>query len=126
VKMQVFQWNSKQERKLGIFSGITGVLFQSDQLLYTQTVIVRKCQELTWKGISMNKRVFEGNCWRCDARVTFSVDKQELFDFAIKGQLIQIAMSSLTAAQREFMISGTCTKCFDEITAEPEEDEGQK
>ena len=63
-------------------------------------------------------------CHRCKQDVEVPATEQQLANWRA-GELIQRAMPNLTADEREILISGYCGKCFDEITLEPEYDEGQ-
>lgn len=54
------------------------------------------------------------NCCRCDRKVEFEV-KSEEFKNWMDGMFIQKAMPDLNADQREFLMSGICGSCFNEM-----------
>lgn len=54
------------------------------------------------------------NCVKCNRKVEFEVTSQEFKNWQ-DGMLIQRAMPNLNADQREFLMSGICGSCFDEM-----------
>jgi len=66
-------------------------------------------------------RVF-GPCIWCDTQIVFYVPTDEWDKWSEgRGPFIQEAMPSVSADNREFLISGSCGDCYDEIFAEGEE-----
>lgn len=59
-------------------------------------------------------RVETTPCPVCDEKHIMILDEQGYVDWQY-GELIQNAFPSLTVADREVLISGTCDKCFDEM-----------
>lgn len=62
-------------------------------------------------------------CRHCGTTQDLQVNGQDYLDW-INGTLIQKAMPYLSAEDREWLISHTCPKCWDEIfKEEPEPDD---
>lgn len=64
--------------------------------------------------------VFTGKCVISGKEVSVPVKAKELYAYR-QGVTIQDALKSLSADQREFLISGISGEEFDRITKEPEE-----
>lgn len=60
---------------------------------------------------SMTHYLFYGPCILCKQPQDVAVVKAELYKYR-RGALIQNAMPNLSAAEREFLISGICDNCF--------------
>lgn len=60
---------------------------------------------------------FTGPCFACKKPITVTVIGIELFKFNTSSPrtMIQEALVSNTNAEREFLISGTCSSCFDKL-----------
>jgi len=65
--------------------------------------------------------IYTGPCVMCKEGHSVSVPGPELFQFR-RGAHIQDAMPSVEAGDREFLMTGICPKCFDEMFADDEED----
>lgn len=77
----------------------------------------------TYRELSDPHRyVFSGKCIFCDRDVEVSVPGTELYAYR-QGKAIQDAMPSVSAADREFLMTGICDPCFDASTKEDEEDD---
>lgn len=61
-------------------------------------------------------------CFVCKRNFVIEVPKEGYVEWC-NGTLIQDAMPTISPAERELLISGTCGKCFDEMFKEEEEDE---
>jgi hypothetical protein len=61
-----------------------------------------------------HRYVFKGKCIVCEKMITVEVKAEELHEYR-KGQLIQDCLKSNNSAEREFLISGCCDSCFDEM-----------
>jgi hypothetical protein len=57
---------------------------------------------------------FTGHCIDCGEKKTVSVPGPELFAYQ-QGGYIQKAMTSVSAGDREFLLSGICGSCFDKM-----------
>ena len=53
-------------------------------------------------------------CWKCLETYTIEVSAEGYAEWQ-GGELIQEALSELSAGERELLISGTCGPCFDEM-----------
>lgn len=63
--------------------------------------------------------VFSGECIGCNEKHTVIVRGPDLFRFR-QGAFVQEAFPYLPAGDREFLISGTCEKCWDKMFPEEE------
>jgi len=63
---------------------------------------------------------FTGPCHSCKKPITVTVVGVELFKFntVARSPMIQDALVSNTKEEREFLISGTCSSCFDKLFRE--------
>jgi len=61
--------------------------------------------------------IYEGECRECKKEVKVSVPGEALHKYE-QGGYIQDVMSMLSSDDREFLISGTCGKCWDELFEE--------
>ena len=68
----------------------------------------RKSDEMTGKSNTVVK------CIRCGESQHIKARTVDLTAW-IGGELIQVAMPYLTADEREILISGVCSTCFDDI-----------
>ena len=64
----------------------------------------------------------DGPCVHCSAPQSVVVPAEQLIKFG-QGEFAQNCFPSLPAEQREFLISGICGKCWDEMFPETDEDE---
>lgn len=62
-----------------------------------------------------------GQCVYCQKNICVTVDPQEFFNWNTRGQYIQFAFPTMSADEREFLISGICGECFDGIFEQHEE-----
>jgi hypothetical protein len=63
-----------------------------------------------------------GPCYSCQRPVSVRVVASDYVEFE-SGEFAQDCFPYLSAEQREFLISGICGTCWDEMFANPEEDE---
>ena len=63
--------------------------------------------------------VFRGNCRCCGCERIIEVPKDH-WEVYKSGVMIQNALINLDANEREFLISATCEKCWDELFGEGE------
>jgi len=63
-----------------------------------------------------------GPCYSCSEKQTVRAKIEDLARFR-NGGFAQDCFSYLTAAEREFLISGICDKCWNEMFGGEEEDE---
>lgn len=68
-----------------------------------------------------HKYTFSGKCDLCGDKKSVSVKGPDLFKFR-QGEYIQSAFPYLTSGDREFLISGTCDKCWDKMWGEEDND----
>ena len=68
------------------------------------------------------KRTYQLKCNTCDESEQVKIDPEHLRSWQ-NGELIQVAMPYLDAGQRELLISGLCSKCFDSIFSIPFQEE---
>lgn len=61
--------------------------------------------------------VFVGSCIMCDAAHTVSIPGKELYAYR-QGAYIQTALKSVTADDREFLMSGVCPSCWTDMWRE--------
>jgi len=61
----------------------------------------------------------EVSCMVCNAKQDLEVNEHDFHSWQ-SGTKIQNAMPYLSADERELLISGTCSKCFDEMFGEDE------
>ncbi|NDD53225.1 hypothetical protein EBZ39_05015 [bacterium] len=66
------------------------------------------------------RTVVSGPCYSCKTQQTLRVDTKDLDDFRA-GKFAQDCFHYLTAGQREFLISGICDSCWDNMFPEEEE-----
>lgn len=64
--------------------------------------------------------IFTGTCKTCKQKVSVTVPAQGLYKYR-QGALIQEAFPFVPTADREFLMSGICGVCFDEMFSEDEE-----
>lgn len=64
--------------------------------------------------------VVSGPCYSCQVPQSVTVQTADLAKFRA-GNYAQDCFPYLNAAQREFLISGICSKCWDEMFAEDDE-----
>lgn len=62
-------------------------------------------------------------CMFCGERSTITMPGSEYFAFFVRGELVQRAMPSLTAAEREHVMTGTHPACWDKCVESNEETE---
>lgn len=70
--------------------------------------------------MSRDFHLFAGACVQCHRLVQFTAPIAEYKAWTEGHALIQNAMPSLGDSDREFLISGVCGKCFDELFKEDE------
>lgn len=63
---------------------------------------------------------FKGPCLFCKKDYTIIIKGPELFDYRKSGRIDSLRSNSMD--DREFLISGSCPKCWDEMF--PEEEDG--
>ena len=61
-------------------------------------------------------------CWKCESSHELDVPTEGWAAWQ-SGELIQEALSGVSASDRELLISGTCGECFDEMFGDVQEDE---
>lgn len=61
-------------------------------------------------------------CLVCGARSIITLDGSEYFAYFVRGQNITTAFPTLTADQREVLITGTHPDCWDAMTKEDDDD----
>ena len=61
---------------------------------------------------------FVGKCKNYGKMWSISVSKEHYIDFKQKGKLIQDAFPELSSDERELLLSGICSECWDKIFAE--------
>ena len=66
--------------------------------------------------------VFTGSCIECKQAIVVKIPAKELYVYR-QGAKIQSAMPSVSANDREFLMTGICGTCFDKIFADTGEDE---
>lgn len=71
-------------------------------------------------GKGEHEYVFKGECDLCKSKHSVIARGSDLFNFR-KGMAIQQAFPHLTSGDREFLMSGTCEKCWDKMFPEEEE-----
>lgn len=59
--------------------------------------------------------IIEPMCRICNATFTIFVNGDDLTDWMSGRDFIQNILSYLTAGERELIISGTCSSCFDKL-----------
>ena len=70
----------------------------------------------------MEKILVGNRCSICGKMNKVEVYKKD-FEAWQNGVLIQNAMPYLSAEERELLITGTCSECWDKMWGEPDEDE---
>lgn len=60
-------------------------------------------------------------CWKCNTEHVIFV-KDEAYESWQNGELIQDALPTHSADEREMLLSGTCGKCFDGLFGDIEEE----
>ena len=60
-------------------------------------------------------------CYTCGEDHTIIADKQDIMSWIAGEKYIQDALSYLSAADRELLISNTCDKCWKESYGEDDE-----
>lgn len=64
-----------------------------------------------------HRYVYSGPCFLCKTKVEVTIPGEELFAYR-HGELIQKAMPSVPLTDREFLISGTCPTCWEDMWSE--------
>lgn len=62
-------------------------------------------------------------CWHCRKPGNFVLTPEQYDDIVVKGKFIQDVFPELNADEREFMISGTHSVCWNEMFKDNEEEE---
>ncbi|MBQ9391984.1 MAG: hypothetical protein IJU02_07340 [Lachnospiraceae bacterium] len=57
----------------------------------------------------------KGNCPQCGAEWTVEVEEKDWVDYTENGKLAQYAFPYLDQETREFLISGICQRCWDDL-----------
>lgn len=70
---------------------------------------------------SPHRYAFKGKCIQCKKEQVVEILAPELYQYR-KGQLIQDSLKSVSSGDREFLISGICSTCFDEMFRENEDE----
>lgn len=68
---------------------------------------------------SSDQVTIQVSCIDCKQPKAFQVSKQG-YDRWVQGELIQYALPEVPFAEREILISQTCSDCFDKLFAEDE------
>ena len=63
---------------------------------------------------------YTGTCVECGKTKTVVVPAREMSKYEC-GFLMQDAMLSVSANDREFLLSGICGRCFDKMFSDPED-----
>jgi hypothetical protein len=74
--------------------------------------------------INPHRYIFKGPCIKCKKIIEVAVRGPELYRYR-QGDFIQDALKSNTPEEREFLMSGICGKCWDEISDPPKDLEDQ-
>lgn len=80
----------------------------------------RSCDLTPLSGADSGKVEVRGPCYSCHEPMGVTVESAGLRDFK-NGNFAQDCFPGLSADQREFLISGICGKCWDEMFKESEE-----
>lgn len=59
--------------------------------------------------------VYEAHCPNCGETHTVNVPIDEMLAYEVHGELARVAFKSLSADEREAIISGLCPKCIKKI-----------
>lgn len=70
----------------------------------------------------MTHYIYKGPCKFCKKPIQVAIPKAELYAYN-QGGYIQESMKSVSVNDREFLMSGTCGPCWDEIWKEPDDEE---
>lgn len=65
---------------------------------------------------------FNGDCVICGQPQKVTVKGRELFKYR-QGELMQNALKSNTDEEREFLMSGICSQCWDQMAQEMEDED---
>jgi hypothetical protein len=68
----------------------------------------------------MTHYIFSGPCMECKKTIKIRIPKEALYKYN-QGAHIQNAIPMLNDGEREFLMSGYCSECFDIIAKEDEE-----
>ena len=76
---------------------------------------------MNFEDVSDDRMVIVRTCPICNIKHFINVSK-EAYDSWKKGTVIQKAFPELDEDQREWIISGLCPKCFDDVMVRVEEE----
>jgi hypothetical protein len=82
----------------------------------------RSCDLTPLSGADSGKIEVRGPCYSCSKPLSVTVESSALKEFK-SGSFASACFPSLSADRREFLISGICGKCWDELFKESEEEE---
>lgn len=68
----------------------------------------------SWVTADIGKISVSGKCVKCNKMITVVVLVSEIAAYR-RGEKIQNAMPRLSDSEREFLISGFCTECWDSL-----------
>lgn len=54
-------------------------------------------------------------CWKCQRYYTIMYNRNDMLDWLSGSGFVQDILSYLTAGERELLLSGTCSGCFDKL-----------
>jgi hypothetical protein len=81
-----------------------------------------QCCSRTWGAVGERQTMrFDGPCIECGATQSIRVDADAAIRFR-GGEFAQDCFPTLPADQREFLISGICGKCWDEMFPDIEDE----
>lgn len=66
-------------------------------------------------------KVITPKCPHCGEAIEMEVDAEGYRRWALEGWLIQKALPDMTVAEREMLMTGFHTKCWDEVFADQED-----
>jgi hypothetical protein len=78
-----------------------------------------------YEGTDSDHHIFKGSCRVCKQPITVEVLAEALHKYE-QGGYIQDCMPMLSPDDREFLMSGTCGKCWDELFQEENDDETER
>lgn len=67
------------------------------------------------KEVKDGKRLFAGNCIICTKEQKIWVDDAGQYQWRVRGLPIQDALPNLNVEDRETLMSGCCSTCFDNM-----------
>ena len=70
----------------------------------------------------MKVKVQTRPCMVCGQHSELTVDKAAYERWALHGELIQVAMPDMTTDERELLMTGTHSECWDNMIADDEEE----